>query len=802
MRFGAAVSLLAAMFAGFFVAQVKAVQPNPTPTCVGMTCSVTFTNTGDYYSWPVPAGVDRVSFELYGAQGGKSGGLGGKVTGMLTSIPGFIYVLVGGAGGQGNGVAGGYNGGGPAGVGHNDEGSGGGATDIRSALDLGSRLAVAGGGGGAGGWSGGPGGAGGGLAGNNGGAGQGGAGLGGTQVSGGAAGSTNGGSIGSAGALGQGGAGGSSYSAGGGGGGGGFFGGGGGGPDVDDCCSDGGGGGGGSSWASSIATTAMATQASVRAGSGLAILRYTIAPVVTSFTPAVSESNGSTASFNLAFNQPITGLEIADFNLLGSATGCSVSAVTGSAATYQIDVRGCGHGSLQLQLKPQTVSGEISGPLAAANSTATTFDQIAPTITIVRPAEFASQSSSSFQIQSTEPIIGLTSDDLTVEPATCRKGALTGSSSSWQLEVSACPQNAQVTVTLAASTVSDALGNLAPATAITSSAVTIDYLAATVTSFTRTAERPGLVYRLAFDEPISGLTAEDLSLSGNGCQLGTITAEPASQVGSFASAFAIAVYNCNQQATVSLTLNNHRVVNQAALESPIQSANSQPVVFEIPAPTPTPTATPTPTPTPTSSASPAPSASAEPTPTPTPTPSPSSATTSVRTEVSPPASTTPPTPPTPPSEPVVSIPVELQPVASILLEPIEIIQDAIEPILFDINEAVVAISNPVAEAIKTNRAAASRPLSAAALEGSTTALPESKTDASEPTTPATENQQGVPARVIPLSLEPETAPNWQPAISWAGAIALAASLMAVGLRKLVQRRPKSTSKIQRLRLVS
>jgi len=97
---------------------------------------------------------------------------------------------------------------------------------------------------------------------------------------------------------------------------------------------------------------------------------------------------------------------------------------------------------------------------------------------------------------------------------------------------------------------------------------------------------------------------------------------------------------------------------------------------------------------------------------------------------------------------------------------------------------------------------ASRPLSAPALEGSPSALLEIKTDASKPTTPAAENQQGVPARVIPLRIEPETTPNWQPEVAWSAAIALAALLMVVGLRKFVQRRPKSTAKIQRLRLVS
>ena len=94
----------------------------------------------------------------YGAKGGNSligvpGGLGGSISSTVTVTPGqILYILVGGAGGI---YTAGFNGGGR---GHcscewcyGGSGGGGGATDIRTSLsDLGSRLVVAAGGGGAG----------------------------------------------------------------------------------------------------------------------------------------------------------------------------------------------------------------------------------------------------------------------------------------------------------------------------------------------------------------------------------------------------------------------------------------------------------------------------------------------------------------------------------------------------------------------------------------------------------------------------------------------------------------------------
>ena len=213
--------ILAVLFGGLFAQSVRAVISNPTPTCVGTTCTITFDATGDYYLWTPPSGARNISFDLMGAQGGRTGGLGGRVQGSLLTTPAALYIYVGGAGASGAGAAGGFNGGGAAGGSRGDEGSGGGATDIRSTTSLNDRIAVAAGGGGTGGFFGGAGGAGGGTTGSAGLSGQGQGGSGGSPSAGGNGGSPNGGTWGTSGGLGIGGTGGTSSTSGGGGGGGG-----------------------------------------------------------------------------------------------------------------------------------------------------------------------------------------------------------------------------------------------------------------------------------------------------------------------------------------------------------------------------------------------------------------------------------------------------------------------------------------------------------------------------------------------------------------------------------------------------
>ena len=143
----------------------NAVSANPTPVCSGANCIVTFSYTGDYYAWTVPGGVTSVTFDVQGAQGGtttelyspQAGGLGGRVTGDLSTTPGQILYLYVGGRPAANSSSGGWNGGGAPGLstaGSGGQGGysggGGGGSDIRTSTALANRVVVAGGGGGAG----------------------------------------------------------------------------------------------------------------------------------------------------------------------------------------------------------------------------------------------------------------------------------------------------------------------------------------------------------------------------------------------------------------------------------------------------------------------------------------------------------------------------------------------------------------------------------------------------------------------------------------------------------------------------
>ena len=597
------------LFGGLVAQSVRAVGSNPTPVCVGTTCTQTFSAISDYYTWTPPTGARNISFDLMGGQGGRSGGQGGRVTGTLNTVPALLYIYVGGAGNQGAGSAGGFNGGGTAGSGRGDEGSGGGATDLRTTTSLNDRLAVAAGGGGSGGFSGGAGGNGGGTIGQNGTSGQAQAGFGGTDANGGNGGFPNGGSWGTNGGFGGGGAGGSSSMAGGGGGGGGYYGGGGGGADTDTCCGNAGGGGGGSSWANSGVISSITHTAGYRAGAGMAIITYSMPPSANNFAATTALTNATAINYNLLFNESVTGLASTDFVMTGSTATCSTISVSGSTTTYLITVSGCGVGTLKLTLLANTVTGSFTGPATDKLAADVVIERTLPTVAIVAPTTPTNATTLQYSLTFSESVTGLAADDFSVTGASCSIGAVGGSVTSYTVQVSNCEDGATAQLSMLANSVSDLASNLGPAVAPTIAAVRVDRSAPVGTWATIAASNyVSPSFQITFAESVTGVTSADFQLTGaaTNCVVSFTEDSPGLK-------FTIATTGCSDGTVqVSQAINSY---TDALGNLGPATANASAVFTKVaqPAPAPAVTATPTPTATPVASPSASPAATPAPT---------------------------------------------------------------------------------------------------------------------------------------------------------------------------------------------
>jgi hypothetical protein len=386
--------ILAVLISTLSPIKAIAVSANPTPDCsAGSTCTITFSYTGDYYSWTVPA-AGNYTIQTWGAQGANgipysssfssSGGRGGYTTGQYTATAGTVFnVYVGGTGGAAttNGTsAGGYNGGGAAA--QMGMAGGGGASDVRvGGTALSNRIIVAGGGGGGGNAENG-------VASSNGGPGGG---LiaptlaSSTQFVGRTPGSGGTQSTGNALGIGQTSSGDNLR----GGGGGGYYGG--------TVGSNSTGGGGGSGFVGSLTSaSSIAGNASMpnpdggtmtgRTGNGIIKITYDNSPQPTTFstsqTTPTNISTSGTISYSLVLSQSVSDLATGDFQLGGTST-CNTPGLSGSGTTYTVTLTNCSEGTVILQLKANSVTGNSTGPPTVSSANTVVIDRTAPTISSV-----------------------------------------------------------------------------------------------------------------------------------------------------------------------------------------------------------------------------------------------------------------------------------------------------------------------------------------------------------------------------------------------------------------------------------
>jgi hypothetical protein len=423
-----------------------------------------------------------MSFEAFGAEGGKNGGLGGKVSGDFRTIPSTLYVAVGSAGKTGNSVAGGFNGGGRSGSGSYVEGSGGGASDIRTGLEIESRIVVAGGGGGNGAGNTLPAGPGGELFASAGQDGQAKAGGGGSQVAGGAGGLANGsGTSGTAGALSLGGNGGSSDLYGGGGGGGGYYGGGGGGSDSDGCCLDAGGGGGGSSFANSMYIANVAHTPGTKSGNGLVKIQYTLLPLIHSITTQQTLTNQSELNFQIQLNAYFPNFAARHVSITGDTEGCEPGQLSGSGLVFNFTLSNCGDGQIGISIPENSISEpEYSGPETSYSSEVVTVDRTSPEVLDMH------NTASELVIFLSEPVLSFQDENL--EFISGSSGCTLGTIATEDFQTFSAPllgcEGIGYSVSIAANAISDAAGNFGP-TALAS----ISYVA----PVSQTSSAPGAV---------------------------------------------------------------------------------------------------------------------------------------------------------------------------------------------------------------------------------------------------------------------------------------------------------------------
>ena len=297
-------------------------------------------------------------------------------------------------------------------------------------------------------------------------------------------------------------------------------------------------------------------------------------------TPPSSPRSSRTLSYGVVFNQSVTGFATTDVTNVGTAT-CATTSVTGSGTTYTVILTCTTDGTATLRIAASSVTGTFgAGPTVAENATTVVIDATGPTAAWSTPTSPIGSLTATFDITFNEDATIGVGDVTSSGTATgCGTPLASSGPTSWSVSVT-CTGDGTVALTLGAGSVPDSLGNYGPASATTSSSITLDTTAPTVLVST-TATTLGLApfeVSAVFNESISGLDGADFSNTGTaaGCAF-----TPSSSAG---ISFTVSV-SCTGAGTVVTRLADRSVADQVANIGPTSAVSASSVTLDASIPT-------------------------------------------------------------------------------------------------------------------------------------------------------------------------------------------------------------------------
>lgn len=310
-------------------------------------------------------------------------------------------------------------------------------------------------------------------------------------------------------------------------------------------------------------------------------------------SPNTSPTAAADLTYNLTFNEAVTGLTASDFTNAGTATGCVFAPATANpaaGAAVVVTVSGCSSGTVVLTLASGSVNDLVGTASPAANLVAAglTVDKTGPTVTLTS-ATTASTNASAITLVATfnEPTSNIVAADF--ENAGTATGcvfapAAATASNAVNLLVTGCSEGT-LQPRLKAASVTDALGNTGPAVASAlASPITIDKSAPAATIVPVTVSPTNattLSYTVNFTDAVSGIAAADFS---NAATTGAATGCVFTPSAASGTSVTVNVTNCSA-GSVTLKLAADGVTNLVSQTGPTVAVEATPISIDRTVPT-------------------------------------------------------------------------------------------------------------------------------------------------------------------------------------------------------------------------
>ncbi len=313
-------------------------------------------------------------------------------------------------------------------------------------------------------------------------------------------------------------------------------------------------------------------------------------PTVT-VNQAIGQSDPAKAlpiSFDVVFNESVTGFDETDVAQSGTATGVTFTVTPMDTSHFTLRATAATDGTIQPTIAADRCADAAGNNNQASTSTdnIVTLDRQGPTVTIEQATEQVDPTNHRpilFTVKFSEPVIGFDKTDITMGgTATGPSWSISESGTDYTLSVNTVSGDGTLQPSIAADQVHDAAGNGNSASTSTDNSVTYDGTRPAVTINQASAqpdpthELP-VVFDVEFTEPVTGFDQDDILLTG------TAGASNVEVTGS-ESSYQVKVKSAANDGTILATLRENAAQDNVTNESYASSSSDNAVTYDATAP--------------------------------------------------------------------------------------------------------------------------------------------------------------------------------------------------------------------------
>lgn len=239
--------------------------------------------------------------------------------------------------------------------------------------------------------------------------------------------------------------------------------------------------------------------------------------------------NVSPIPVQISFSEAVTGFSAADVTVTNGTLGN----FTGSGSVYTFDVTPTTQGSITVDVGAGVASDNAGNPNLAAAQWSIIYDTTAPSVTVEQAASQSDPtnlSPISFTVTFSEDVIGFddpSSDLLISGSAGATTASITGSGSSYTVQVSGMTSVGDVVLSVPAGAASDLAGNPNTASTSVDNTVSFDSVAPVATGIARVDANPtnaaSVAFEVTFSKAVFNVDASDFSIVSTGITGASIT---------------------------------------------------------------------------------------------------------------------------------------------------------------------------------------------------------------------------------------------------------------------------------------